>query len=227
MKYNDLRQQTFDKLMITYQEAMNLDYLAKINGAFNEALRLIAQTLSCNSKEYKFKVTAPDLKRELILDMPPDFISFSEIDDSYIDNQPFIIDNFYGHNRMILTGNEAIGHTPRGLVEYRIFYNAFYPQIAVGIGNAYARQVVTDCNNTLTPSEHNNGWDIQDIPLTEYEFDVRIADLLPLFAASKCLIQDDRGLSIHYLNEFHLTMSQIDVSGYKRPRVYRSTKGLY
>lgn len=234
MTYSQLRQQTLDKLYLTLDEAQDMDYLEKIPRAFNEALNRIANSLNCYTKKIKFNVAKQilydNINTGLILKMPPDFISFDQINNSYLDGQLFVVDNYESYNQLRLYGNEVPGYnifeSEGDTVTYEIYYNAFYPQILSDARFPKIRIIEFKTDINMFESDETT-WKVKDLPADEYDFDNRIAYLLPYYAASICLGQDDRALSAQYRNEFEMYLAQVDVTNYQRPREYRSVKGLY
>ena len=127
MTYNDIKQRIYDILQMPVEEALRLQYVDKIPRIINEALFRVAHSVLPNLREYTVILSRKVLPAKL--SMPPDFISFADEQNAYLNGKQFLLENFVGNDSLILTGEETKNEYPHKCLpqeynEYHIFYNA-------------------------------------------------------------------------------------------------------
>lgn len=241
MTYEDIKQRVFDILGYDTDECNRLGYTSKIPRILNECLFRIANSIWPYLREYKLKFSADKLPARIT--MPPDFLSFADEQDAYLNGKNFILTNFIGDDGIILNGDETKDfgvsyefnacnlHTDcenkvlREL-DYTIFYNAHYPTIIDGGINYQA--VLFD-----EPSLNKENWVVKSIPLKggdgymPFKIPQHIAHAVPHYIAGQLLAADDKTRSVIELNEFENMLAQIDLGRHERQREYRSSRGWY
>lgn len=237
MTYNDIKQRVYDIIDIPTAEAVRMGYSKKIHRIFNEATFRVAHSIMPNLRAYKISITADKLPAKV--SMPPDFISFAEEQNAYVNGTNFIVTNFIDKNSIILTGTESgvIGipykYTDNNkeistlLYTYTIYYNALYPEIIDGGINYKIYNFIDAVNKDAydvvkEPTEiiHNN----EDI---SYEWSQLIGQLIPHYIASQLLSNDDKTRSIVEMNNFETLLATVNVDRNERQREYRSVRGWY
>lgn len=228
MTYNDIKQRVYDILNMSIDEAKRLGYSDKIPRIVNEALFRIANSISPYIREYTFKISKTNLPAKVT--MPPDFISFFDDQNAYLNGSNFILTKFVGNNSLIVDGREIDNTLIEGdVAEYTVFYNAHYPKIIEG-GQFY--KVVTF--NTVIPIDSDNYF-IENQPTensrlsntNSFEISDIIAPLIPHYIVSQLLAQDDKIRSTQEMNEFEILLASINVERRERQREYRSSRGWY
>lgn len=225
MTYNEIKQRVIDILGFDTEEMTRLNYTPKIPRILNECLFRIANSILPNLREYRFVLT-PDIMPARII-MPPDFLSFANEQDAYLNGKNFVLTNFIGNDSVVLYGNEVPNID--GNLEYTIFYNAYYPKVIDG-GMNYKCIVLAD---ELQPN--TDGWKEETVSLLgdtlknipPFDLPMHISDLIPHYIAGQLLSLDDKVRSITELNEFENMLAQIDTNRNERQREYHSTRGWY
>ena len=217
MTYAQIKQRTYDILDMPVEEITRLKYAAKIPRIYNEAAFRIAQSILPNLREYTVKISLSKLPARV--SMPPDFISFADEQDAYLDGYPFTLNQFIGDNEVILSGKEIPDYKPQDVVEYQIFYNAVYPNI-------------NDSETEFTIVTLTNGIDVDNFrvdtrPVKDYDIPAKIGVAIPYYIAGQLLARDDKVRSIECLNEFETLISVISTYRHERTKEYRSSKGWY
>lgn len=237
MTYSEIKQRVFDLLFIPFEEANRLHYTDKIPRIINEALFRIAHSVLPNLREYVIKLTHSKLPARI--SMPPDFISFADEQNAYLDGMQFCLTQFISDNEIILTGHEIDDlvyrpgrlFKPDKIHEYHIFYNANYPRIASSgidfsvVTFATGEDIPVDADNytiVSVPAEASRvtGGEVYNIP------DI-VAELVPHYVVGQLLVLDDKVRSIEEMNEFENLLATINVHRNERPREYHSSKGWY
>ena len=222
MTYNDIKQRVYDLLDMPIAEAIRVGYANKIHRTFNEATFRIAHSVLPNLREYKFTLSADKLPAKVT--MPPDFISFAEEQNAYINGKNFVLTKFVDYNGIILDGTEGGTGDTR---TYTIYYNALYPEIVDGGLNykVYKFIDVTDDDAYVVAKEptetvHNN----ED---SSYDWPQIIGQLVPHYIVSQLLSNDDKTRSIVEMNNFETLLATVNVDRNERQREYRSVRGWY
>jgi hypothetical protein len=234
MTYNDVVRRVYDILAIPEKEAKRVGYANAIPRALNEAMFRIAHSVLPNLREYTVKLTRDKLPARV--EMPPDFISFADEQDAYLNGKNFIITNFIGSHGIIVSGDEvnpggSILRQPldSGTCEYTFFYNALYPRI-VDDGNnfeIYKFNTGSDIEENqdnytkeLWPTDNSQENAIYDIP------DI-VGSIAPHYVVSQILTLDDKVRSITELNQFETLLAAVDTHRNERQRQYHSVRGWY
>lgn len=234
MIYSEIKQRIYDILCMPFEEAERLHYTDKIPRAINEALFRIAHSVLPNLREYVVVLTKDILPAKLT--MPPDFISFADEQNAYLNGKQFVLENFVGENGVILTGNETENLYSYGKFEiankneYHIFYNALYPKL-VDSGMCFNKVTFAEMNIPV----NNDNYTIEQIPAESsrlnntsiYEIPDIAAMLIPHYVAGQLLVLDDKVRSIEEMNEFETLLATINTNRNERPRSYHSSKGWY
>lgn len=230
MTYSEIKQRVFDLLFMPFEEANRLHYTDKIPRIINEALFRIAHSVLPNLREYVIKLTHSKLPARI--SMPPDFISFADEQNAYLDGMQFCLTQFVGYNEVILTGHETDNLISGDTVhEYHIFYNANYPRLASSgidfsvVTFATGEDIPVDADNytiVSIPAEASRvtGGEVYNVP------DI-VAELVPHYVVGQLLVLDDKVRSIEEMNEFENLLATINVHRNERPREYYSSKGWY
>ena len=239
MTYADIKQRVFDILGFDVDECNRLGYTSKIPRILNECLFRIANSIWPYLREYKIKLSADKLPARVI--MPPDFISFADEQDAYLDGKNFILTNFIGDDGIILYGTETKDfgkiYQPNSCelhtdcenntlreFEYTIFYNAYYPKLIDG-GIKYECITIN-----AEPLLNVDNWVkevfnvVGDKP---FILSSKIANIIPHYIAGQLLAFDDKTRSVMELNEFETMLAQIDLGRHERQREYKSSRGWY
>ena len=234
MTYNEIKQRVYDILCLDFDEADRLGYTNKIPRAVNEATFRIANAVVPYLREYTIKISRKNFPARVT--MPPDFISFATEQDAYLNGKNFVLTNFIGDNGLILYGNET-DDTGRyckfrhidDVVEYRIFYNAYYPKVMDGgkyyLCYEFIDPVPTDADawkDTLIPTEAD-----RTTGKASFEVPTHIGDLIPHYVVAQLLAFDDKVRSVQEMNEFEVLLANLDVSRHERQRNYHSIRGWY
>lgn len=237
MTYSDIKQRVYDILDMPVTEAIRAGHASKIHRSFNEATFRIAHSIMPNLRAYKFSLTADKLPAKV--SMPPDFISFAEEQNAYVNGRNFIVTDFIDKSSLILTSKEApcsgyeYTYTENGVekrtlrYDYTVYYNALYPEIVDG-GQNYKIYQFTDAVNddaytvVKEPVEviHND----KD---TSMEWSQIIGHLVPHYIVSQLLANDDKTRSITEMNNFETLLATVNVDRNERQREYRSVRGWY
>lgn len=226
MTYNDIKQRVYDILDISVSEAVRVGYSKKIHRIFNEATFRIAHSVLPNLREYKFAISADKLPAKIT--MPPDFISFAEDQNAYVNGKNFILTDFIDRDGLLLTGNESgTKYGDSEIIRYTVYYNALYPEIVDGGKNykvfEFVEAIDADAYEIVTkPTEviHNN----LD---TSMEWPQIIGQLVPHYIAAQLLANDDKTRSIVEMNNFETLLATVNVDRNERQREYRSVRGWY
>lgn len=241
MTYEDIKQRVFDILGYDADECNRLGYTQKIYRILNECLFRIANSIWPYLREYKFKLSGDKLPARVT--MPPDFLSFADEQDAYLNGKNFILTNFIGEDGIILDGTETkdFGKVYQSNscelhvdcennilreFEYTIFYNAHYPRIIDG-GINYEQIIFGKIKVNEEP------WSVQKSPVkgsttTEpFKVPAQIANMIPHYIAGQLLAADDKTRSVTELNEFETMLAQIDLGRHERQRDYKSSRGWY
>lgn len=234
MTYEEIKQRTYDILNMPFEEANRLHYTDKIPRIVNEALFRIAHSVLPNLREYVVRLT-PDIL-PVKLTMPPDFISFADEQNAYLNGKAFILTDFIGTDGIILTGGEVdtqlkLGEYLNSPYEYHIFYNALYPRIIEG-GINYSRVVFAE--GIMIPTNSDN-YKVENVPVIgsrvtgegAYDIPDIAGQLVPHYVAGQLLVLDDKVRSIEEMNEFEVLLASINTHRNERPREYHSSKGWY
>ena len=225
MNYDEIKQRVMDITSFDSNEMMRLGYTSKIPRIINECLFRIANGILPNLREYKIKLSTDVLPARIV--MPPDFLSFANEQDAYLNGKNFVLTNFIGNDSIIVYGNEV--PTTDTTLEYTIFYNAYYPKLIAG-GSQY------EC--VIFPDElqiNSDGWSKKTVSVLgdaltntpAFELPQHISDLIPHYVAGQLLALDDKVRSITELNEFEVMLAQIDNTRNERQRDYQSVRGWY
>lgn len=225
MTYNDIKQRVYDLLWpITEAEARRIGYSDKIHRIFNEATFRVAHAILPNVRVYKIKLSADKLPAQI--SMPPDFISFCEEQNAYVNGRNFILTRFVGYNNVII-GNEFadIGDE----LEYHIYYNALYPEVVDGGKNFKFLKIPDD------PVLNADNYEYERIPTEQihnntqesYQLPELIGHIIPHFIVSQLLSLDDKVRSIEELNTFETLLATVNVDRNERQREYHSVRGWY
>lgn len=237
MKYNDIKQRVYDLLDMPVAEVVRMGYASKIHRIFNEAAFTIAHSILPNLREYKFSITADKLPAKIT--MPPDFISFADEQNAYVNGKNFVLTDYIDNSGLLLTGKETVANgIPYKYIEdgkeintliynYTVYYDALYPEIIDG-GKNYNLILFTDAVNAdayeyaVTPTEiiHNNNDTSLDWPQI-------IGHLVPHYIVSQLLARDDKVRSISEMNQFESLLAKVNVERRERQREYRSVRGWY
>lgn len=217
MKYIDLKLRVLDILCYNETEAERLGYMSKIPRILNEGLFRIANSLATNLREFTITLKKSQLPAKV--EMPPDFIAFSNEQDAFVNSENFILTRFSGKNSIILTGTEVFD-LPETLT-YIIYYSAQYPRIS-GSSSGDAE--------TFTEVLLNNDgtWNISnEKSISQYIIPDNIADLLPHYIVGQLLTLDDKVRSVTELNMFEVMLAQLDTDRNEHQREYHSSRGWY
>lgn len=230
MTYNEIKQRVYDILGLDFDEADRLGYTNKIPRIMNEATFRIANAVVPYLREYIVKISRKNLPARVT--MPPDFISFATEQDAYINGKNFVLTNFIGSDGVVLYGNEADSGCYKfvdDIVEYHIFYNAYYPKVMDGgkyyLFYEFITPTPTDADSwkdTLIPTEVS-----RTSNQLSFEMPTHIGDLIPHYVVSQLLAFDDKVRSIQEMNEFEVLLANLDVSRNERQRNYHSVRGWY
>jgi hypothetical protein len=225
MTYNDVVRRVYDILAIPEKEAKRVGYANSIPRALNEAFFRIAHSVLPNLREYTVKISCDKLPARV--DMPPDFISFADEQDAYLNGKNFILTNFIGERSVIVTGDEV--KTTDKIYTYTFFYNATYPKI-VDEGNnfevyRFKKDKELEVNQEAfvkefwptDNSQENACYDIPDVA----------GNLAPHYVVSQVLTLDDKVRSITELNQFETLLAAVDTHRNERQRQYHSVRGWY
>ena len=232
MTYTDIKQRVYDILDMPVTEAIRAGYTKKIYRAFNEATFRIAHSVMSNLREYRISLTADKLPAKVI--MPPDFISFAEEQNAYVNGNNFILTEFTDRSAIILTGKEAgvIGYkytyTENGIekqtlrYDYILYYNALYPEITDSGQNYRVYKFIDAVNadafiETREPTEADGSLEWSQI----------IGQLAPHYIVAQLLANDDKTRSIVEMNNFETLLATVNVDRNERQREYRSVHGWY
>lgn len=218
MTYSQIKQRTYDILDMPIEEITRLKYATKIPRLYNEAAFRIAQSILPNLREYTVKLSLDKLPARV--GMPPDFISFADEQDAYLDGYPFTLNQFIGTDQIILSGKEISGYKPDGVAEYQIFYNALYPSI---------NDAETEFTIIKLGSAHVNAdnYESDTRLVKDYDIPAKIGVAIPYYIAGQLLSRDDKVRSIECLNEFETLISVISTYRHERTKEYHSSKGWY
>lgn len=227
MTYEHLRQRVYDILDMTIDEANRLGYSEKIYRITNEALTIIAHAISPYIREYNIIFSNNVLPVKIT--MPPDFISFFDDQNAYLNGNNFILTEFIGRDGLVLTGKEVAGYRACDKFKYTIYYNALYPKLVEG-GKYF--QVIAFADN---PPLNDDNYEIINISASEnritnkvaFEIPDLIAHLIPHYVVSQLLTQDDKIRSAIEMNEFETLMARLNVDQNERQREYKSSRGWY
>ncbi|MBR4889689.1 MAG: hypothetical protein IKU15_00330 [Clostridia bacterium] len=226
MKYSEIKLRVIDLLGYPVDECVRLGYTNKIPRAANEALFRVAHSVLPNLREYTIRLTKDVLPARVT--MPPDFISFADEQNAYLNGHNFILTNFVGTSGINLTGNEVSlpRHSKQDYLEYTFFYNATYPKI-IDDGKNFEVYTFKTGNNIevnqdnyvkeIWSTEGNNTYDIAEIA----------GNIIPHYIVGQILSLDDKVRSIAEYNEFEVLLSSIDVHRNERQREYHSVRGWY
>ena len=230
MTYNDIKQRVYDILNMSIEEAKRLGYSDKIPRIINEALFRIANSISPYIREYIFKISKINLPAKVT--MPPDFISFFDDQNAYLNGNNFILTKFVGGNGIIVDGKEIDNVLiDSDVAEYTIFYNAHYPKIIKGgkfyslISFHFNDDIPLDADNYFLEEQSTESSRLSSD--TSYEISDVIAPLLPHYVVGQLLAQDDKVRSLQEINEFEILLATINVDRRERQREYRSSRGWY
>lgn len=217
MTYNDIKERVYDIIDIPVAEMVRVGYTKKLHRSFNEATFRIAHSALPNLREYTVILSADKLPAKIV--MPPDFISFADEQNAYLNGRNFILTEFTDRNAVILTGKET--ETTAAQYEYKLYYNATYPAIVDGGQNYELVEFVNAVNAdgyrvTRTPVESNG-----------YVWPQIIGQLVPHYIASQLLSNDDKVRSITEMNNFEVLLASVNVDRNERQREYRSVRGWY
>lgn len=235
MTYNDIKQRIYDILQMPVEEALRLQYVDKIPRIINEALFRVAHSVLPNLREYTVILSRKILPAKL--SMPPDFISFADEQNAYLNGKQFLLENFVGNDSLILTGEETKNEYPHKCLpqeynEYHIFYNALYPKLIDG--GVYFEIVDIANEHDGIPIDKDN-YQIKKVyseaprtgDMESYEIPDLAAMLVPHYVAGQLLVLDDKVRSIEEMNEFETLLATINTTRKERPRSYHSSKGWY
>ena len=226
MTYTDIKQRVYDLLWpITEAEARRVGYSDKIHRIFNEATFRIAHAILPNIQLYKVKLSRDKLPAKV--SMPPDFISFCEEQNAYVNGHNFVLTKFVGHDSIILDGNEAEDFSNE--LEYHIYYNALYPQVING-GMSFRLISISDC-----PKINADNFQYIEIPTIKsnndselsYELPEIVGHLIPHYIVGQLLSLDDKIRSTEELNAFETLLATVNVDRNERQREYHSVRGWY
>lgn len=224
MTFNDIKQRVYDILDMPIAEAVRVGYSGKIHRIFNEATFRIAHSILPNLREYVFTISSD--KFPVKVTMPPDFISFADEQDAYVNGKNFVLTKFIDRDGLILHGNEG-GVDTNATKTYKVYYNALYPEIIDG-GKNYKYYKLQDCLDADAyqvvkepTAKTENSEDVS------YSWSQIIGQLVPHYIASQLLSNDDKTRSIVEMNNFETLLATIDVSRNERQREYHSVRGWY
>lgn len=233
MTYNDIKQRIYDILQMPVEEALRLQYVDKIPRIINEALFRVAHSVLPNLREYTVILSRKVLPAKL--SMPPDFISFADEQNAYLNGKQFLLENFVGNDSLILTGEETKNEYPHKCLpqeynEYHIFYNALYPKLVDGgvyfeVVEFATQDIPVDSDNYTIKKVHSEAPRTGD--MESYEIPDLAAMLVPHYVAGQLLVLDDKVRSIEEMNEFETLLATINTTRKERPRSYHSSKGWY
>jgi hypothetical protein len=217
MTYNEIKQRVYDIVDIPVAEMVRVGYTKKIHRIFNEATFRIAHSVMPNLREYTVVLSKDKLPAKVI--MPPDFISFADEQNAYLNGKNFILTRFVDRNAVILTGTET--ESSAEVCEYKMYYNAEYPIIIDGGQNYSCVSFVTRINA--------DGYDITAEPVetSTYDWPQIIGQLIPHYIASQLLSNDDKVRSITEMNNFEVLLASVNVERNERQREYHSVRGWY
>lgn len=225
MTYNDIKQRVYDLLWpVTEAEARRIGYSDKIHRIFNEATFRVAHAILPNIRAYKIKLSADKLPAQV--SMPPDFISFCDEQNAYVNGKNFILTKFVGYNSVILGGEyQGLGNE----LEYHIYYNATYPEVTDG-GKNFKMLTISD-----SPALNEDNFEYIKVPTEiihnqtkdSYQLPDIIGHIIPHFIVSQLLSVDDKVRSIEELNAFETLMATVNVDRNERQREYHSVRGWY
>lgn len=218
MTYESIKQRVIDVLGLPISEVVRLEYATKIPRIFNEATFRIAHSILPNLREYTVKLSVDKLPARV--EMPPDFISFADEQSAWLNGMPFLLTQFVGSKSVILTGTEVIGHTPSGILTYKIFYNAVYPKISDT--EKVFESVVLETENV-----NADNYKIEDVITNAVDIPDIIGMAIPHYIAGQLLAIDDKVRSTEELNEFEILISTTSTYRHERTKEYRSVKGWY
>lgn len=217
MTYNQIKQRVIDILGMPIEELSRLEYTKRIPRIFNEAMFRIAHSILPNLREYTVILDRDKLPARV--DLPPDFISFADEQNAWLNGKPFTLTQFIGDKGIVLTGNEIVDNLDDKLV-YKIFYNAVYAQIN-DAESLFKQIVLTDdklnADNYISSDVSANSVDIPDI----------VGMAVPHYIAGQLLVLDDKVRSTEELNEFEILISVINTYRHERTKEYHSAKGWY
>lgn len=224
MTYNDIKQRVYDILDMPMPEILRVGYTSKIHRIFNEATFRIAHSVLPNLREYRITISVDKLPAKLI--MPPDFISFADEQNAYVNGKNFVLTEFIDRNAVILSGDEG-GVDSSDIRTYTLYYNALYPEIIDG-GKKYRFVHFIDTIDA-------DGYEICTEPTevmhndddTSYDWPQIIGQLVPHYIAGQLLANDDKTRSITELNSFETLLATVNVDRNERQRTYRSVRGWY
>lgn len=243
MTYNDIKQRVYDLLWpITEAEARRIGYSDKIHRIFNEATFRVAHAILPNVRVYKIKLSADKLPAQI--SMPPDFISFCEEQNAYVNGRNFVLTRFVGYNNVILGGefsepynheidcycaDEELKNKRVKEFEYHIYYNALYPEVVDGGKNFKFLKIPDD------PVLNSDNYEYERIPTEQihnntqesYQLPELIGHIIPHFIVSQLLSLDDKVRSIEELNTFETLLATVNVDRNERQREYHSVRGWY
>lgn len=218
MTYSDIKQRVYDILDMPVAEAVRAGYSQKIHRIFNEATFRIAHSIMPNLRAYKFVLTKDKLPAKV--SMPPDFISFADDQNGYVNGKNFVITDFIDKDSIIVTGKEteAIANE----YEYTVYYNALYPELIDGGQNYRIYDFINAVNadayiETKQPAEGDNALHWSQI----------IGQLVPHYIVSQLLSNDDKTRSITEMNNFETLLATVNVDRNERQREYHSVRGWY
>lgn len=236
MTYQEIKQRVYDLLFMPFEEADRLHYTDKIPRILNEALFRIAHSVLPNLREYTIKISQNKMPARI--SMPPDFISFADEQNAYLNGKPFCLTNFIGNNEILLFGNEVDDSAYKSSTlneskvnEYHIFYNALYPKLT---NSGIEFQVIEFANGDDIPVNSDN-YSIVTVPAESsqitgnkaYDLPSIVSELIPHYIAGQLLVLDDKVRSIEEMNEFETLLAAINTHRNERPREYHSAKGWY
>lgn len=237
MTYADIRQRVYDIIDMPVDELIRIGYTKKIHRIFNEATFRIAHSILPNLRAYKFSLTYDKMPAKVT--MPPDFISFADEQNAYINGINFILTDFIDNTGLILTGHEAnaVGIPYKYINEngdevstlrfdYTVYYNALYPEIVDGGQNYKTYELVSKVNSDSytqmkLPVEDSLNGAAPDI------WSQIIGQLVPHYIAAQLLASDDKVRSIAEMNAFETLLATVNVERHERQREYRSVRGWY
>lgn len=228
MTYNEVKQRIYDLLDMPLEEAKRLGYTDKIPRALNEAFFRIAHSVFPLVREYHLKFETSKLPAKVT--MPPDFISFADEQDAYLNGKYFILTKFFGESGIILTGREIENHLQESdECNYIIYYNASYPKLIDGGKNFQKVEL------SLEPNINEESYSVVKIPAEEDRVtgnqvlnipDIA-ANLAPHYVVSQLVNLDDKVRSIAEMNEFETLLSIVSSERHERQREYHSVRGWY
>lgn len=218
MTYNDIKQRVYDLLDMPISEAVRAGYSSKLHRVFNEATFRIAHSVLPNLREYIIIINSDKLPAKIT--MPPDFISFADEQNAYLNGKNFILTDFVGYNGLLLKGDGS------DVCTYKIYYNALYPEIIEG-GNKYniVKFVQTiDADGYIIetkPTETSHNAD------ESFDWPQIVGQLAPHYIVGQLLMRDDKVRAIEEMNAFETLLASVSVDRNERQREYHSSKGWY